>query len=380
MNAHSCNFLCFTAAAHPTKSRSKEPLRRHAPVRKRKQYVANGHRFVAQQFYQIMKCAFCNDYLMTGGGFRCEACSYLCHQRCYQKVVIKCISRIMEQGEVPEEQFKVIRHNVPHHLVPFSGLVPTWCTHCGYMMPLGKKQAGQRCSECPITCHADCGVYIPNFCGMSMDVANQLISQAQEVETNRQQALLRPSTTTNHRRDRISMLENDLLKSRASPISQSTGAISHDPLRSKTFSLDDFNFIAVLGKGNFGKVMLAEEKATKLIFAIKVLKKEFILENDEIESTRSEKRVFLAVNRERHPFLVGLHSCFQTDTRIYFVMEYVSGGDLMLHIQRQQFSEMRARFYACEVLLALEYFHKNDIIYRLVLVKVADSCVGRVGI
>lgn len=110
--------------------------------------------------------------------------------------------------------------------------------------------------------------------------------------------------------------------------------------------------------------MLAEEKHNKELYAIKVLKKRFIIDNDEVESTRSEKRVFQAANRERHPFLVGLHSCFQTETRIYFVMEYVSGGDLMLHIQREQFSQRRAMFYACEVLLALEYFHKQGIIYR----------------
>jgi len=128
--------------------------------------------------------------------------------------------------------------------------------------------------------------------------------------------------------------------------------------------LDDFNFLAVLGKGNFGKVMLAEEKQTNSLYAIKVLKKEFIIDNDEVESTRSEKRVFLTAAKERHPFLLGLHSCFQTETRVYFVMEYVSGGDLMLHIQRKQFSLRQAKYYACEVLLALEYFHANGIIYR----------------
>ncbi|KAG9546486.1 protein kinase C, partial [Aureobasidium melanogenum] len=128
--------------------------------------------------------------------------------------------------------------------------------------------------------------------------------------------------------------------------------------------LDHFNFLAVLGKGNFGKVMLAETKQSKQLYAIKVLKKEFIIENDEVESTRSEKRVFLIANKERHPFLTNLHACFQTETRIYFVMEYISGGDLMLHIQRGQFGTKRAQFYAAEVCLALKYFHENGVIYR----------------
>lgn len=113
--------------------------------------------------------------------------------------------------------------------------------------------------------------------------------------------------------------------------------------------LDHFNFLAVLGKGNFGKVMLAETKSTRKLYAIKVLKKEFIIENDEVESTKSEKRVFLIANKERHPFLLNLHACFQTETRVYFVMEYISGGDLMLHIQRGQFGLKRAQyvFFSC---------------------------------
>ncbi|KAH6676701.1 hypothetical protein B0J14DRAFT_359537 [Halenospora varia] len=118
---------------------------------------------------------------------------------------------------------------------------------------------------------------------------------------------------------------------------------ANEPGTGRRIGLDHFNFLAVLGKGNFGKVMLAETKQSKQLYAIKVLKKEFIIENDEVESTRSEKRVFLVANKERHPFLLNLHACFQTETRVYFVMEYISGGDLMLHIQRGQFGTKRAQ-------------------------------------
>jgi serine/threonine protein kinase len=94
------------------------------------------------------------------------------------------------------------------------------------------------------------------------------------------------------------------------------------------------------------------------------LKKDFIIEKDEVESTRSEKRVLLIANRERHPFLINLYSCFQTENRVYFVLEYISGGDLMWHIQKELFTPRRAQFYAAEVLLALKYFHDNGVIYR----------------
>ncbi|ORY24440.1 kinase-like protein [Rhizoclosmatium globosum] len=134
---------------------------------------------------------------------------------------------------------------------------------------------------------------------------------------------------------------------------------------SRNVKLEDFDFLAVLGRGAFGKVMLIEEKSTKQLYAMKALKKEFIIQSDDVASAMLEKRIFQKATQSQHPFLVNLHSCFQSDTRLYFVMEYISGGDLMCHIQeKKRFSQVRAKFYACEVLLALDFFHKNNIIYR----------------
>ena len=70
------------------------------------------------------------------------------------------------------------------------------------------------------------------------------------------------------------------------------------------------------------------------LFAIKVIKKGLMVNNDEVSNVSVEKNVLLKVTREKHPFLVHLQECFQTEDRIFFVMEYVSGGNLLLHRQR----------------------------------------------
>jgi Phorbol esters/diacylglycerol binding domain (C1 domain) len=70
-------------------------LGRQGAVRKRKDEVheMNGHKFVQKQFYQLILCAFCNEFLLNALGYQCEDCRYTCHKKCYEKVVTKCISK-----------------------------------------------------------------------------------------------------------------------------------------------------------------------------------------------------------------------------------------------------------------------------------------------
>ncbi|KAM9844157.1 serine/threonine-protein kinase N1b isoform 2-T2 [Aulostomus maculatus] len=148
---------------------------------------------------------------------------------------------------------------------------------------------------------------------------------------------------------------------------QPTRSLSQNSLRRPSggpLCLLDFKLIAVLGRGHFGKVLLSEYKKTGSLYAIKALKKGDIVARDEVESLMCEKRIFETVNGSHHPFLVNLFACFQTPEHVCFVMEYTAGGDLMMHIHADVFSELRAVFYSACVVLGLQFLHDHKIVYR----------------
>ncbi|CDW73477.1 UNKNOWN [Stylonychia lemnae] len=130
----------------------------------------------------------------------------------------------------------------------------------------------------------------------------------------------------------------------------------------KKVGLQDFLIRKVIGRGSFGKVFLVEKKNTSEVFAMKSLRKDVIIDYDQVESTKLEKEILMQAD---HPFLVGMHYVFQTEQKIFFVMRFVRGGELFMHLRNStRFTEDRAKFYAAQVALAIGHLHKKHIIYR----------------
>lgn len=126
--------------------------------------------------------------------------------------------------------------------------------------------------------------------------------------------------------------------------------------------LDAFKMLKVIGKGSFGKVFLTREIKTSQLFALKVLKKDNIIRRNQVEHTKTERSVLGYVS---HPFIVGMHMAFQSKDKLYFLLDYCAGGELFFHLGKVgKFPEIRARFYAAEIILAISYVHSLDIIYR----------------
>uniref|UniRef100_A0A8C1CBV6 protein kinase C n=1 Tax=Cyprinus carpio carpio TaxID=630221 RepID=A0A8C1CBV6_CYPCA len=132
---------------------------------------------------------------------------------------------------------------------------------------------------------------------------------------------------------------------------------------SQGLGLGDFDLIRVIGRGSYAKVLLVRLKKNEQIYAMKVVKKELVHDDEDIDWVQTEKHVFEQAST--NPFLVGLHSCFQTESRLFLVIDYVNGGDLMFHMQKQRkLPEEHARFYAAEICIALNFLHEKGIIYR----------------
>ncbi|KAJ2888342.1 cAMP-dependent protein kinase catalytic subunit [Coemansia asiatica] len=126
--------------------------------------------------------------------------------------------------------------------------------------------------------------------------------------------------------------------------------------------LSEFEVFRTVGTGSFGRVRLVRQRRTGKYYAMKVLKKGHVVRAKQVEHVNSERRILAECNC---PFIVHMLGTCQDRVNLYFFMEYVVGGELFTYLRRyHRFPPPVAKFYAAEVLLALEYMHARNIIWR----------------
>ena len=125
---------------------------------------------------------------------------------------------------------------------------------------------------------------------------------------------------------------------------------------------DDFDRLKLIGKGSFGEVFLVKLKSNNKIYAMKILDKEKIKTYDQEEHTKSERDLMVKINC---PFIVDIKYAFQDKQNLYMVTEFMQGGEMFFHLfKEKRFKNEKAKFYLVEIILAIEFLHKNKMMYR----------------
>ncbi|KAL3102080.1 hypothetical protein niasHS_003489 [Heterodera schachtii] len=341
--------------------------RRRGAIKHAKVHEIRGHQFVATFFRQPTFCSLCSEFMwgLNKQGYRCRLCTLAVHKKCHEKTLSQCPGSAKNSKETIylKERFKI---DVPHRFKQYNFKSLTFCDHCGSLL-YGLFKQGMKCEVCGVNCHNRCERHMPNLCGVNQKQLSDALleikrstppgsvgggtAQQQQMFNgmgNKFKALFRPQTAGSL----------DIVGTEKDGAEEGAGGDSP-----RHFKLQNFAIHKVLGKGSFGKVLLVELKGRQQFFAMKCLKKDVILEDDDTECTFIERRVLILATE--CPFLCQLFASFQSNEYLFFVMHYLNGGDLMYHIQQvKRFDEQRTRFYTCEIICALQYLHSKNIIYR----------------
>uniref|UniRef100_A0A8C8F1J8 Protein kinase C n=2 Tax=Oncorhynchus tshawytscha TaxID=74940 RepID=A0A8C8F1J8_ONCTS len=311
---------------------------RRGAIKQAKIHEVKCHEFSATFFPQPTFCSVCKEFVWY--------CNAAIHKKCIDKIIAKCTGSAINSKEtmIHKERFKI---DMPHRFKVYNYKSPTFCEHCGTLL-WGLAKQGLKCEECGMNVHHKCQKKVANLCGVNQKLMAEALAT---IETKQQVRGISWDTPA----------EGDM----PAPVMEEPETLYAVPRKEHLhkFTLDNFILHKMLGKGSFGKVFLAELKSSREFFAVKALKKDVVLLDDDVECTMVERRV-LSLAWE-HPFLTHLHCTFQTTENLFFVMEYLNGGDLMFHIQNcHKFDVQRSTFYAAEIICGLQFLHSKGIVYR----------------
>ncbi|XP_053233587.1 protein kinase C delta type isoform X1 [Podarcis raffonei] len=338
-------------------------MNRRGAIKQAKIHYIKNHEFIATFFGQPTFCSVCKDFVwgLNKQGYKCRQCNAAIHKKCIDKIIGRCTGTAANSRDTmfQKERFHI---DMPHRFKVYNYMSPTFCDHCGSLL-WGLVKQGLKCEECGMNVHHKCQKKVANLCGINQKLLAEALTQVSQKSSRKSDSGSVESVG----------IYQDFDKKPKSLSGDTTDNSEYDklwegrslsrPSGRRKFNIDSFVFHKVLGKGSFGKVLLAELKGKNEFFAVKALKKDVVLIDDDVECTMVEKRV-LALAWE-NPFLTHLYCTFQTKDHLFFVMEFLNGGDLMFHIQdKGRFDLFRATFYGAEILCGLQFLHSKGIIYR----------------
>ncbi|XP_003480018.1 protein kinase C delta type isoform X2 [Cavia porcellus] len=330
-------------------------MNRRGAIKQAKIHYIKNHEFIATFFGQPTFCSVCKDFVwgLNKQGYKCRQCNAAIHKKCIDKIIGRCTGTATNSRDTifQKERFNI---DMPHRFKVYNYMSPTFCDHCGSML-WGLVKQGLKCEDCGMNVHHKCREKVANLCGINQKLLAEALNQVAQRPPRKQDAgPSEPVGIYQGFEKKPGVLED---------APDNTGTYGKIWEGSTKCRIENFTFHKVLGKGSFGKVLLAELKGKGQFFAVKALKKDVVLMDDDVECTMVEKRV-LALAWE-NPFLTHLFCTFQTKEHLFFVMEFLNGGDLMYHIQdKGRFELYRATFYAAEIICGLQFLHSKGIIYR----------------
>ncbi|ELQ74711.1 Serine/threonine protein kinase [Trachipleistophora hominis] len=271
----------------------------------------DGHALENYKTITPFYCAVCNNIATFMDAYRCYKCRITCHKKCSNYILFYCVF-------APEiEQAKLVkRYNIPHVLEDENASGFRYCNHCGTRIRLG--EMCKVCRKCNERFHETCASFLPKSCGISLELRMKMADFNPPVQVSSKAAI--------------------------------------------KYEISDFSLVKVLGRGAFGKVMLAKKNHT--LVAMKILKKEVIVNSNNIHYLDLERHILKLVSEANHPFLMKMLYCFQDEQNVYFGTEFLAGGDLFHYAATHKFTHEQIKLYVCEILLGLEFLHAKNIIYR----------------
>uniref|UniRef100_A0AAZ3S143 Protein kinase C n=1 Tax=Oncorhynchus tshawytscha TaxID=74940 RepID=A0AAZ3S143_ONCTS len=343
---------------------------RRGAIKQAKIHEVKCHEFSATFFPQPTFCSVCKEFVwgLNKQGYQCRQCNAAIHKKCIDIIIAKCTGSAINSKETMVVPYQTI---ILHHTFSHDSLL----------------------HQCGMNVHHKCQKKVANLCGVNqklMAEALAMIETKQQARGSRESEIysrggpvgvgqagvvrepsglvagLPPTAATAGRKEQQGISwDTPAVGDMPAPVKEEPETLYAVPRKEHLhkFTLDNFVLHKMLGKGSFGKVFLAELKSSREFFAVKALKKDVVLMDDDVECTMVERRV-LSLAWE-HPFLTHLHCTFQTTENLFFVMEYLNGGDLMFHIQNcHKFDVQRSTFYAAEIICGLQFLHSKGIVYR----------------